>query len=123
MAGVEIWLASPIEWSVRATGTNVNVTASKAAAGIGFRHYIFGVSVSAGAAPIVATEAQLRKDAGSTILDGWLFPPSMFAPLVVNYLTHPMESSDNGDIDCIFPALGAGVAATVVLKGSTRNRG
>jgi hypothetical protein len=123
MASVETLLASAIEFSVRATGTNVTVTASKAAAGVGFRHYIFGVSVSAGNAPTTATEAQLRKDSGATILDGWIFPPAMFAPLVVNYLTHPMESSDNGDIDLTIPAFGPGIQTVAVLKGTTRSKG
>lgn len=123
MAGMEVLLASAIEWTVRATGTNVTVTASKAAPGVGFRNYCFGVSISLSAAPAVAAEAQLRKDSGASILDGWMIPAAAIAPLVVNYLTHPMESSDNGDLDLNIPAMGAGVIAVAVLKGTTRSRG
>lgn len=123
MAGAEVFLASPIEWSVRATGTNVTVTASKAAPGVGFRNYCFGVSISFSAAPATAQEVQLRKSAGATILDGWMFPAAACAPLVVNYLTHPMESDDNNDMDLIIPALGAGITSVCVLKGTTRSRG
>lgn len=123
MAGMEILLASPIEWSVRITGTNVTVTAAKTAAGVGFRHYIFGCSFSAGAAPAATQEVQVRKDSGGTILDGWQLPPNAFAPIVINYLTHPFEGSDNGDVDLNIPALGAGVTAVAVLKGTTRSRG
>lgn len=123
MAGVEVFLASPIEWSVRVTGANVTVTASKAAPGVGFRNYVFGVSFSASAAPAASVEIQLRKDSGSVVLDGWQVPTSAIAPIVVNYLTHPFEGSDNGDVDLSIPALGAGVTAVAVLKGTTRARG
>lgn len=120
MAGMEISLASPIEWSVRATGTNATVTASKAAPGVGFRHLVFGVSISASTAPAASVEAQVRKDSGSVVLDGFQLPPVAFAPIVVNYLTHPFQSSENGDIDVTIPALGGGVVAVAVLKGTTR---
>lgn len=123
MAGMEVLLASPIEWSVRATGTNATVTASKAAAGIGFRHYIFGLSFSCSAAPASPQEIQLRKDAGATVLDGWEIPATAIAPIVINYLTHPFEGSDNGDMDLNIPALGAAVIAVAVIKGTTRSRG
>jgi hypothetical protein len=123
MAGAEVFLASPIEWTVRATGTNATVTASKAAPGVGFRNYCFGVSFSCSAAPLSPVEVQLRKDSGGTILDGWEIPASAIAPIVVNYLTHPMEGSDNGDMDITIPSLGAGVTSVAVLKGTTRARG
>lgn len=123
MAGMEVLLASPIEWSVRATGINATVTASKTAAGVGFRHYVFGVSFSASAAPVTSVEVQLRKDAGVSILDGWQLPASAIAPIVINYLTHPFEGSDNGDVDLNVPALGAGVTSVAVIKGTTRSKG
>ncbi len=124
MAAAETLLASPIEWSVRATGTNVTVTASKAAAGLGFRHYVFGVSLSSSAPPAVGgVEAQLRKDSGSVILDGWLLALAAFPPIIVHYLSHPFQSSDNGDVDVNIPALGSGISATAVLKGTTRASG
>lgn len=123
MAGSEVLLASPIEWSVRATGTNATVTASKSAAGIGFRHYIFGLSFSASAAPVSSQEVQLRKDSGATVLDGWQIPATAIAPIVINYLTHPFEGSDNGDMDLNIPALGAGVTSVAVIKGTTRSKG
>lgn len=120
---MEVLLASPIEWTVRATGVNTTVTASKATAGVGTRHYCFGISFSASGAPAASVEVQLRKDSGGTILDGFQIPPNAFAPIVINYLTHPMESSDNGDMDLTIPALGAGITAVAVLKGTTRSRG
>ena len=123
MAGAEVFLASPVEWTVRATGTNATVTASKAAAGVGFRQYCFGASISASAAPAAAAEAQIQKDSGGVVLDGFMLPPALFSPIVVNYTTHPLESSDNGDMALVIPALGAGVVAVAVLRGTTRNRG
>jgi len=123
MAGAEVLLASPIEWSVRTTGTNTTVTASKAASGVGFRHYVFGLSFSSSDQPAASVEVQLRKDAGATILDGWQIPVAKIAPIVINYLSHPFESSDNGDIDLNIPSFGAGVTTVAVLKGTTRSRG
>lgn len=123
MAAVETLLASAIEWSVRATGTGATVTASKAAGGVGFRQYVFGVSVSTSAVPVASVEAQVRKDSGATILDGWRLSVNFTLPLVVDYNTHPFESSDNGDIDITIPNPGAGITAVAVLKGTTRSRG
>lgn len=120
MAATETLLASPIEWSVRATGTDTTVSASKAAPGVGFRHYVFGLSFSMSAAPASPVEVQLVKDSGSAILDGWLIPANAIAPIVINYLTHPFQGSDNGDVALTIPALGSGVMATAVLKGTTR---
>lgn len=123
MAGAEVFLASPIEWTVRATGTNATVTASKAAPGIGFRNYCFGVSFSFSAAPTTnPLEVQLRKSSGGTILDGWSIPANAIAPIVINYLTHPMEGDDNGDMDITIPSPG-NITAVAVLKGTTRARG
>jgi hypothetical protein len=119
MASVEKLLASAIEWSVRATGTNATVTASKAAPGNGLRNYVFGLSFSASAAPAASVEVQLRKTGGSAILDAWQIPANAIAPIVINYLTHPFNGDDNGDIDLNIPALGAGVTAVAVLKGCT----
>lgn len=123
MAGSETFLASPIEWAVRATGTHVQVTASKSAPGAGFRHYVFGVSISASAAPVAPAEAQVQKDGSSTVLDGFMLPAAAFAPIVINYTTHPLESSDNDTMALVIPDLGAGVSSVAVLKGTTRNRG
>jgi hypothetical protein len=123
MASVETFLASPIEWAVRATGTNATVTASKAAPGAGFRHYVYGVSISYNAPPVTAAEAQVRKDSGGTILDGWLLSTTTAIPQFFNYATHPLEGSDNGDVDLNIPALGGGVSAVAVIKGTTRSRG
>lgn len=123
MAAAEVLLASPIEWSVRANGVNATVTATKAAPGVGYRNFVFGLSFSFSAAPAAPVEVQLVKDSGTVILDGWLVPASAIAPIVINYLSHPFQSSDNGDISLTIPALGGGVSSTAVLKGTTRATG
>jgi hypothetical protein len=125
MASMEVLLASAIEWSVRVTGQNTTVTASKASPGQpGFRHYVFGTTVSADGAPSTSgIEVQLQKDSGSVVLDGYLLPQSQFIPIVLNYLNHPFEGSDNGDVSLVIPALGNGVNAVAVLKGTTRSKG
>lgn len=127
MPSMETLLSSPIEWSVRATGTNATVTATKAAptSGVGFRHYIFGLTISASDAPAATVEVQVRKNSATTpvVLDGFQLPTAQFAPIIVNYLSHPFEGDDNGDVDVTIPALGAGVIAVAILKGTTRCRG
>lgn len=125
MAGLETLLASPIEWSVVATGLNTTVTASKAAPGVGFRHYIYGLSFSTDGAPnVTGLQVNLAKNSGGTILDAFLLPTSaLFMPIVVNYLSHPFEGDDNGDVSLTAPPLGNNVNTTVVLKGTTRSRG
>ena len=125
MASMEVLLASPIEWSVRATGVNATVTASKAAPsqGVGFRHYIFGWSFSCSAAVAATTEMRVRSSSGATILDAVQLIAGNIPPQIINYGTHPLEGDDNADVDLNVPALGAGVICVAVLKGTTRCRG
>lgn len=126
MAAMETLLAGKTEWSVVATGTNTTVTATKASTGqAGTKHYVWGLSMSADGAPGSGLTAKLQKDSQTVTLDAWQIPAAMFAPLVLNYL-HAFEGTDNGagagfgDVSLTIPALGAGVTAVAVIKGTTR---
>jgi hypothetical protein len=122
MAGVEALISTPVEWSVRATGVNTTVTATKAVGQATDVHYIPGVSISASAAPVTTVEVQVRKNAGAAVLDAFQLAPFAFAPIVLNYGSHVLQGDMGGDVDVTIPDLGAGVISVAVIKGFTRPR-
>ncbi len=115
MARLEDVAYAPITWTVVAQQTNDVCTAQKPAE-LGRRHWIAGVTVSASGAPLTNVLVQLNDD--STVWDQWEIPPAAFAPLVYNY-ARPYRGGVNAPANITVGAMGAGVRATVVLRGFT----
>lgn len=105
----------PTTWSVVDTGTDSALTATQPGAS-GLRHYIAAVSISASAAPLAAAVAELKR--GATVVDSYILPPGAFAPIVINF-DHPFRCGENEDAELTLEALGAGIDATIVIKGFT----
>ena len=108
-------LCKPIQWSV--IDTQVNATATASLSGVtGKQHAICGLSLSASGQPSASVTVQILD--GATVLDRWEIPPAQFAPIVHNY-TRPFLCSNGSTASVTVTALGAGIRATLVLKGFT----
>lgn len=108
---------APTTWSVVVSQTNAPATATRAAA-TGKQHFITGFSFSMSAAPAAAVVVEVRD--GATVIDQFQIPAAAQAPLVVSY-SRELQCTTGNAATITVGALGAGIVATVVLKGKTFN--
>lgn len=106
-----------VGWTVVATqNTNVAATATKAAPGTNFRHFITGYSVSCSAAPSAAVSVTVTN--GATTVEQVELPSTAFSPIVVNFLA-PIAADANAAVAISCAAVGGTTRSTVTLRGFT----
>lgn len=115
MASIEQKAWEPTQWSVVDSQTNATATATKAAAS-GRQHFVTGVSISFSAQPVAAVVAEVRD--GATVLERYQIPAANIAPIITNFVP-PIAITSGNAATVTVTAAGAGVVATVGIRGKT----
>ncbi len=109
-------LAAAVDVKVTTTtnaDTVVTITAPTGQDAKGRVVFLYGVILSASAAPATPVVASVAGVTGQTI--NMEIPASAFAPIVLALNTHPMQCSAGVDLVVTLPALGSGVVGSVTV--------
>jgi hypothetical protein len=82
--------------------------------------FITKIEISGSAAPAATVEATLTgavNAAGQAVTIKWEIPANAFAPIIIDFGTHPLRCAANTDVVLTVPDLGSGVICACALHG------